>query len=167
MMSTHGRGAPEYSEPPGAVVEEPVGKGARWELADDGRADSQPFAGGHSGSGSRKRRRRQRSQRGKHRRPAPSSARVNSAVSREGIFQELEGLLRQIREQAEESATGSVAQLSEIVHAVTSFTKSLEEQAEPISDRARSEYQRIRDRLSQVLRETGDSALADADQRRP
>jgi hypothetical protein len=167
MMSTNGRGAPEHSERPGAGVEEPEGRGARWELADDGRADSQPFAGGHSGSGSRKRRRRQRSQRGKPRRPAPSAARMNSAVSREGIFQELEGLLRQIREQTEESATGSGAHLNEIVHAVTSFTKSLEEQADPISDRARSEFQRIRDRLSQVLRETGDGALVDADQRRP
>jgi hypothetical protein len=167
MMSTTGRGAPEYCEPPGAGVDEPQGRGAEWKLMDDGRPDSQPFAGARSGAGSRKRRRRQRSQRAKHRRPLPSATRVNSAVSREGIFQELEGLLRQIREQAEESATGNGAQLNEIVHTVTSFTKSLEEQADPISDRARSEFQRIRDRLSQVLRETGDGGLADADPRRP
>jgi len=75
-------------------------------------------------------------------------------VSRERIFQELEGLLRQIREQAEESADWAEDQLSEITRTVTSFTKSLEEQADPIPERARSEYQRIREKLSQALKGT-------------
>ena len=139
------------------------GRGEQWNAMEDQRAHSQPMAGNHAGSGSRKRRRRQRSQHGEHRYAPQAGARTTGVVSREGIFQELEGLLRQIREQAEESATGDGAQLTEIVHTVTSFTKSLEEQAEPISDRARSEYHRIRERLSQVLRETGDGGFADAD----
>ena len=73
-------------------------------------------------------------------------------VSRERIFQELEGLLRQIREEAEESRAGAAANVTEMAHAVATFTKSLEEQSDPISDRVRSEYQRIRDKLSQALK---------------
>src|SRR5262245_46351304 len=124
-MSTNGRSAPDHGGgPSGVAVEESEREGTPYALMHDGRGDGQPYAGGHSGAGSRKRRRRQRSQRGKRGgNPAQNSARGNSLVSREGIFQELEGLLRQIREQVDESATGSEAQLSEIVHTVTSFTK--------------------------------------------
>jgi hypothetical protein len=73
-------------------------------------------------------------------------------VTRERIFQELEGLLRQVREQAEESGGWPEERLSPLVQAVTGFTKSLDEQSDPIPERTRSEYQRIRDRLSQALR---------------
>jgi len=73
-------------------------------------------------------------------------------VSREHVFQDLEGLLRQIREQAEESSGWRQEQLSEITQTVTGFTKSLEEQLDPISDRIRSEYQRIREKLSHALK---------------
>ena len=68
------------------------------------------------------------------------------------MFQDIEGLLRQIRERAEETAEWTEEQLSEFTHTVTGFTKSLEEEGEPVSERARSEYQRIREKLSQVLR---------------
>ena len=111
-------------------------------------------AGGSDGS--RKRRRRQRSQRGK-RHGGPSLGRPIhlDVVSRERIFQEVEGLLRQIREQAEEFATWPEGELTEITQAVTSFTRYLDEQSDPISERVRSEYLRIRDKLSQALKADG------------
>jgi hypothetical protein len=68
------------------------------------------------------------------------------------MFQDIEGLLRQIREGAEESAAWSAEELSQFVQAVTGFTKSLEAEADPISERVRVEYQRIRDKLSQALK---------------
>jgi hypothetical protein len=110
-------------------------------------------SGAPGGRGSaRKKRRRQRSQHGK--RPHMQQARGVSldVISRERIFQELEGLLRQIREQAEETACWGADQLTEMTQTVTSFTKALEEQSDPLPERARSEYQRIRDKLSQALR---------------
>jgi len=67
------------------------------------------------------------------------------------VFQSVEGLLRQIREQAEETAQWTEDELREITQTVTTFTKSLEQEADPISDRARMEYQRIREKLSQAL----------------
>jgi vacuolar-type H+-ATPase subunit E/Vma4 len=73
-------------------------------------------------------------------------------MSRERVFQELEGLLHQIREQAEESVDWAEGRLTEITQTVTTFTKSLEEEADPIPERARVEYQRIREKLSQVLK---------------
>jgi hypothetical protein len=100
----------------------------------------------------RKRRRRQRSQRGKRRRTPYAGPGHTYALSREHIFQDIEGLLRQIREQAEESPDWTEQQLDQIVQTVTTFTKSLEEEADPISDRARSEYQRIRDKLSNAMK---------------
>ena len=101
---------------------------------------------------SRKRRRRQRTQRGKRHHPGSSRPTPNDTVSRERIFQDIEGLLRRIREQAEESTNWTEQQLSEITQTVTSFTRSLEAEADPISDRARSEYQRIRDKLNQAMK---------------
>lgn len=68
------------------------------------------------------------------------------------MFQDIEGLLRQIREQAEESAGWTEQQLSEITQTVTAFTRSLEAEADPVSDRTRGEYQRIREKLSQALK---------------
>jgi hypothetical protein len=117
-----------------------------------GQADPQRAAGGQGNRSGRKKRRRQRAQRGKRHGGGQGGAAPLDIVSRERVFQELEGLLRQIREQAEESAGGAADQLTEITQAVTSFTKSLEEQGDPISERARSEYQRIRERLSQALK---------------
>jgi hypothetical protein len=100
----------------------------------------------------RKRRRRQRSQRGKRRRMPYAGPGPTYTLSREHIFQDIEGLLRQIREQAEESPDWTEQQLDQITQTVTAFTKSLEEEADPISDRARSEYQRIRDKLSNAMK---------------
>ena len=125
------------------------------EPSDGGETYGQRASGGQGGPGSsRKKRRRARSQRGKRRQVPHGSHRPAhiDTVSRERIFQDIEGLLRQIREQAEESKTWTDEQLSQFVQAVTTFTKSLEEESDPISDRARSEYHRIRERLSQALR---------------
>ncbi len=99
-----------------------------------------------------KRRHRQRPQRGKYRRPPHGRGSHVEGMSRERVFQELEGLLRQIREQAEESADWAEDRLTEITQTVTSFTKSLEEETDPIPERARAEYQRIREKLSQALK---------------
>lgn len=107
-------------------------------------------SGSASPSASRRRRRRQRPQRGKHRRPVRSGH--LEGVSRERAFQELEGLLRQIREQAEESEDWAADRLNDITQTVTSFSKTLEEHADPIPDRVRMEFQRIREKLSQALK---------------
>jgi hypothetical protein len=118
-----------------------------------GRLAMSEGAGGPPSSGSmHKRRRRQRPQRGKHRRPPQTRSSHSEGMSRERVFQELEGLLRQIREQAEESADWAEDRLTEITQTVTSFTKSLEEEADPIPERVRAEYQRIREKLSQALK---------------
>ena len=110
-------------------------------------------SGGQAPLGStHKRKRRQRLQRGKHGRPSPGRGAHFEGMSRERVFQELEGLLRQIREQAEETAEWAEDRLTEITQTVTSFTKSLEEETDPIPERARLEYQRIREKLSQVLK---------------
>jgi len=114
----------------------------------DGQHGSRPPG---QGAG-RKRRRRQRPQRGTPGRPTQARGPRVDLVSREHVFQDLEGLLRQIREQAEESSGWRQEQLSEITQTVTGFTKSLEEQLDPISDRIRSEYQRIREKLSHALK---------------
>ena len=105
---------------------------------------------GERAGGSRRKRRRQRSQRGKRRRP---QGHVHSeGMNREHIFQELEGLLRQIREEAEESSNRTEEEVSAMARTVTTFTKELEEQSDPVSERLRSEYQRIREMLTQALR---------------
>jgi len=81
-------------------------------------------------------------------------AQQNDNVNRERIFQDLEGLLRQIREEAEESSNGRISegQISEMARVVGAFSKVLEEQSDPISERARGEYRRIREKLVQTLR---------------
>jgi C4-type Zn-finger protein len=78
------------------------------------------------------------------------------------VFQSVEGLLRQIREQAEETAQWTEAELREITQTVTAFTKSLEQEHDPISERARMEYQRIREKLSQALNRGGQVARESA-----
>jgi hypothetical protein len=148
-MSTSRRSGPDHlsmpSSEPGAPASRQFTEG--WQSG--GQHGSGPPGAGGPG---RKRRRRQRSQRNKPHRPAPARAALGDTVSRERVFQDLEGLLRQIREQAEESSNWAEDRLVEIAQTVTNFTKSLEEQVDPIPERARSEYQRIRDRLSQALK---------------
>lgn len=68
------------------------------------------------------------------------------------MFQQVEGLLRQIREQAEETNDFSEEDLRYYTTTVTSFMTLLEEESEPISDRARSEFLRVRDKLTNALR---------------
>ena len=137
-------------------------------------ADSQRAMAGHDSraeygngtpGGGRRKRRRQRPQHGKRPRPheqhrAPG-ARLD-ATSRERVFQSVEGLLRQIREQAEETSQWTEDELREITQTVTTFTKSLEQEADPISDRARMEYQRIREKLSQALNRAEQAARVTA-----
>ena len=102
--------------------------------------------------GSRRKRRRQRAQRVNGPRLFQGRAGPVEGASRERIFQDLEGLLRQIREEAEESPHVAEAQINQMAQTVSAFTKALEEQSDPISDRTHSEYQRIRDKLVQTLR---------------
>jgi len=107
---------------------------------------------GQRSSGSRKKRRRHRNQRPKQRRPPSAGEGAIDVVNRERMFQDVEGLLRQIRERAEETAEWTAEQLSDFTQAVTGFTKSLEQEGDSVSQRVRSEYQRVRDKLSQALR---------------
>jgi hypothetical protein len=120
-----------------------------------GGGDSRPDYGSGNPGGGRRKRRRQRPQQSKPPRPheqrrSGGGARLD-VVSRERVFQSVEGLLRQIREQAEETSQWTEDELREITQTVTTFTKSLEQEADPISERARMEYQRIREKLSQAL----------------
>jgi len=104
-------------------------------------------------SSGRKRRRRHRSPKGKRRRNSGQGGTPHvDIVSRERMFQDIEGLLRQIRERAEESVVWTEEQLSDFTQTVTGFTKSMEQEGEQVSQRMRSEYQRIREKLSHALR---------------
>ena len=109
--------------------------------------------GAPHGSG-RRRKRRHRSQKGRPpRRPrSPDGGPHIDVVNRERMFQDIEGLLRQIRERAEEASVWTEDQLNDFTQAVTGFTKSLEQESEQISQRVRDEYQRIREKLSHALR---------------
>lgn len=117
----------------------------------------------------RRRRRRQRPQRGSNnggpvggagggnnnrpRHEQGSRAPRIDTVSREQIFQDIEGLLRQIREQAEETARWNDDEIREFVQTVTTFTRTLEQfDGEAISPRLQGDYQRVRDKLVQALR---------------
>jgi hypothetical protein len=117
-----------------------------------------PPSGGNGGMGQRssgprnKKRRRNRSQRPREQRAPSGGEGVIDVVNRERMFQDVEGLLRQIRERAEETAEWSMEQLSDFTQAVTGFTKSLEQEGDSVSQRVRSDYQRVRDKLSQALR---------------
>ena len=105
-----------------------------------------------SPGGPRRKRRRQRTQRGERQRPPQGRAGQVEGASRERIFQDLEGLLRQIREEAEEWPTVAEEHINHMAHAVSAFTKALEEQSDPIPQRTHSEYQRIREKLVRTLR---------------
>jgi hypothetical protein len=148
-MSTSRRSGPDHLSMPSSEPGAPAARQFTEGWQSGGQHGSGPPGAGGPG---RKRRRRQRSQRNKPHRPAFVRAPLGDTVSRERVFQDLEGLLRQIREQAEESSNWAEDRLVEIAQTVTNFTKSLEEQVDPIPERARSEYQRIRDRLSQALK---------------
>lgn len=108
---------------------------------------------GRGGGGKKGKRRRQRQQRPRHVR-APT-AKENAAIdshNRERIFQHIEGLLRQIREEAEETGGFSDEQLRDYTATAVAFMRLLEEQSEPLPERVRIEYLRVRDRLTQALR---------------
>lgn len=107
---------------------------------------------GGGGGGKRHKRRRQRPQRNKRRIPSAKESAALDSVGRERMFQQVEGLLRQIREQAEETNDFSEEDLRHYTTTVTSFMTLLEEESEPISERARSEYLRVRDKLTNALR---------------
>jgi hypothetical protein len=111
--------------------------------------------GGQRNFGGRRKRRRQRPQRTKRRKggpQSPKSAAVKDDTDRERIFQDIEGLLRRIREDAEENGDRSEQEMREITATVTNFTKLLEEESEVISERARVEYHRVREKLNHALR---------------
>ena len=154
-MSTRGHratnqlGAPGYSANAAVDDAEPKRDAPRQESGAP-RAFGGP-GGVPQGSG-RKRRRRHRSQKETPRRPFQGGSGHIDIVSRERMFQDIEGLLRQIRERAEEAPVWTEEQLHDFTQTVTGFTKSLEQEGEPLSQRARSEYQRIRDKLSYALR---------------
>lgn len=153
-MSTRGHratnqlGAPGYSANAAGGDAAPKGDAPRQESGAP-RAFGAPRA--PQGSG-RKRRRRHRSPEEQPRRPFQGASGHIDIVSRERMFQDIEGLLRQIRERAEEAAVWTEDQLNDFTQSVTGFTKSLEQEGEPLSLRARGEYQRIRDKLSYALR---------------
>lgn len=121
-----------------------------------GPRDHNDRGGGHRNFGPRRKRRRQRPQRTKRRKgsggPQPRSAAVKDDTDRERLFQDIEGLLRRIREDAEENGDRSEQELREITATVTNFTKLLEEESEVVSERARTEYHRVRERLNHALR---------------
>ncbi|HVO24161.1 MAG TPA: hypothetical protein VMW56_11085 [Candidatus Margulisiibacteriota bacterium] len=153
-MSTRGHRATEELQAPGYSAQAAV------EDAEPG-SNERPQAQGverafdsaaPQGSG-RRRRRRHRSPKGKRRNHTGQGGTPHvEIVSRERMFQDIEGLLRQIRERAEESVVWTEEQLSDFTQTVTGFTKSMEQEGEQVSQRMRSEYQRIREKLSQALR---------------
>ena len=152
-MSTRGHRATEHLQARGYSAQ-----GAVDDADPERDARRQPggergFEGGAPHPSGRKRRRRHRSPKGKrHQHSGQGSAPHADIVSRERMFQDIEGLLRQIRERAEESALWTEEQLNDFTQAVTGFTKSMEQESEQVSQRMRGEYQRIREKLSQALR---------------
>lgn len=123
--------------------------------AEAGSSRDQNDRGGQRNFGGRRKRRRQRPQRQKRRKGGshpPKSSALKDDTDRERIFQDIEGLLRRIREDAEENGGRSEQELREITATVTNFTKLLEEEAEVISERARAEYHRVREKLNNALR---------------
>ena len=145
-MSTDGRGGSGGAGAPG-------GGGG------NGRNGGGPvrLQGNHSGDGGgggigRKKRRRQRGQRNKKRvgvSPSPHGDNAN----RERVYQDIEGLLRQIRELAEETSAYSQERLDEFTQVVMTLFKALEGEGEMVSDRLYGEYLRVRDKLNLALKE--------------
>lgn len=153
-MSRNSRSAPDGFTAPGTVDRVEFAEAGQYVFAQGPPSGSQHVGGGGGMPGSsRKKRRRQRPQRGKRRGPGQTARAPHIEVgSRERMFQDIEGLLRQIREHAEETAAWTAEQLQEFTQTVTGFTRMLEAEAEPLPERVRSEYHRIRDKLSQALR---------------
>jgi hypothetical protein len=153
MMTTTREGASGHHKAPERAFdgEDREGTATDGRTAADGwQPDSYAAEVGGSAGGARRKRRRQRPARGKRQR-SQGHAQAED-VSREGIFQELEGLLRQIREEAQESPNRPEEEISAIARTVSTFTKTLEDQGDPISERLRTEYQRLREMLTQRLR---------------
>jgi hypothetical protein len=152
-MSTRGHRAPDQLHAPGYAADAAVEEGESEHAVPRRQQGAEHlFEGGGPPRGSG-RRRRHRSHKGKQRGPSSQGGGPHvEVVSRERMFQDIEGLLRQIRECAEESPVWSADQLNDFTQTVTGFTKSLEQEGEQISQRVRSEYQRIREKLSQALR---------------
>ena len=146
MINSRRSAAGDFKAPGGTLGAGLEGAEARRESWDE----AQPGSGAPGSS--RKKRRRQRSQRGKRRHSPEMRVTHIDTFSRERIFQDVEGLLRQIREQAEETSDWPEERLNDIVQTVTGFTKSLEEQNDTIPERIRAEYQRIREKLTHALR---------------
>lgn len=129
-----------------------AGYSAQGAVDDTDRERDERHGGTSYHSSGRKRRRRHRSPKGKHRHSGQGGAPHIDIVSRERMFQDIEGLLRQIRERAEESVVWTEEELNDFTHTVTGFAKSLEQESDQISQRMRSEYQRIREKLTHALR---------------
>jgi hypothetical protein len=154
-MSTRGHRATEQLQAPGYSAQGAVDDAdPERDVPRHQHGAERAFDGAAAPHGSgRKRRRRHRSPKGKrHHHPGQGGAPHVDIVSRERMFQDIEGLLRQIRERAEESALWTEEQLNDFTQTVTGFTKSMEQENEQVSQRMRGEYQRIRDKLSQALR---------------
>jgi hypothetical protein len=147
-MSTRGQHATEQLQVPGHSAQGAV------DDTDRERDERHPFDSATAPhSSGRKRRRRHRSPKGKRRRHSGQGGTPHiDIVSRERMFQDIEGLLRQIRERAEESVVWTEEQMNDFTQTVTGFAKSLEQEGDQISQRMRSEYQRIREKLGHALR---------------
>lgn len=153
MSASQGNGSDEFGG-------SGAGGGGEFRRSDGGQGRGGRDHGGNGRGGNgqgRKKRRRQRPQRVKHRKPGGGGgggkeAFSFDAVNRERIFQQIEGLLRQIREHQEEFGGYTEEQLSDYTQAVTSFTRAFEEEGDASSERLRNEYLRVRDKLSNALR---------------
>lgn len=135
------------------------GSGSHFDSGDSRDGGEGRGGGQRNFNNSRRKRRRQRPQRTKRRKGGgggggghSKSAAVKDDTDRERIFQDIEGLLRRIREEAEESGDRTEEDLADVVATVTNFTRILEEEAEVVSERARVEYHRVREKLSHALR---------------
>jgi hypothetical protein len=147
-MSTKGRGVFEGGSAP-RVAAAAGDNGGGFGVRAQGNHGGQ----GAGGGGQRKRRRRQRGQRNNIRRNGPSTSAHSDGANRERVFQDIEGLLRQIRELAEDSAAYTQEQLADFTQMVVGLFKQLEGEAKMVSERVLGEYQRVRDRLNQALQD--------------
>lgn len=109
-----------------------------------------------SGGGMNRQRKKRRRDRGQMpARRGPAMAAQGDHSNRERIYQDVEGLLRRIREHDEENGGYSAQQMSDFTQAVVTLFKALESENEIVSERLYAEYQRLRERLSQALKSQG------------
>ncbi len=99
-----------------------------------------------------KRNKRRRAYRPEADRPLGIQPPFGETANRERVFQDLEGLLRRIREVAEESAAYSEGQVAEYAREVGDLFRALEGEGDVVSDRLFGAYQRLRRRLSDALK---------------